>query len=110
MFAKIKDKTVSTAINMALNNYIKDYGEMLKFNLDSKHKSISMELMLEGEKESLTVNIDKYDLIKKENKYFLKIYTLNTSRKWINTIASTYLEGKEFEIPSNYAKMLEVII
>jgi hypothetical protein len=110
MFSKIKDRTVSTAINMAFNNYIKDYGEMLKFNLDSKNKSINMELMLDGEKESLLVNIDRYELLKREDKYFLKIYTLNTSRQWINTVASTYLEGKEFEIPSHYAKMLEVVI
>ena len=110
MLSKIKDKTVSTAINMAVNSYIKEYGEMLKFNLNSEQKSIDMEIMLEGEKESLLVNIDRYELTKREDKYFLKIYTLKTSRAWINTLASTYLEGKEFEIPSDYAKMLKVVI
>ena len=110
MFSKIKDRTVSTAIHMAVNNYIKDYGEMLKFDLDSDNKSINMELMLNGERESLLVHINSYELIRREERYILKIYSLKTSREWINTIASKYLENREFEIPSSYAKMLQAII
>ena len=110
MFAKIKDKTLSSGLRMAMNTKLKEYGKMLKLNLNSQEKSIEMELLLDGEKESLTVKVDNYILEEDQGKYFLKIYGVETSRAWINTIASSYLEGKAFEIPAEYAKMLKVIV
>ena len=95
---------------MAMNTKLKEYGKMLKLNLNSQEKSIEMELLLDGEKESLTVKVDNYILEEDQGKYFLKIYGVETSRAWINTIASSYLEGKAFEIPAEYAKMLKVIV
>ena len=110
MFKKIKDAALSKGVKIAINNYMKEYGEMLKLNLDSEKKSIEMEVMLEGEKEPLTVNVDKYEMTQNGGKYFLKIQGVKTSRAWINTVASSYLEGKTFEIPAEYAKMLKVIV
>ena len=110
MIKNIKDIALSKGIKIAINNQIKEYGKMLKFNLNSEQKSIDMELMLDGEKEPLTVNIKSYKLREESGKYFLEIHGINTSRAWINTVASSFLEGKTFEIPAKYAKMLKVVI
>jgi len=105
-----KDVALAQGAKMAINNQIKEYGEMLKLNLDSENKSIEMEVMLDGEKESLKVHVKKYTLLQEGDKHFLKIEGVKTSRAWINTVASSYLEGKTFEIPAEYAKMLKVVI
>ena len=110
MFSKFKDKSLSVAAKMAVNTQLKEYGKMLKLNLNSEEKSIELEVMLEGEKEPLTVKVENYALEEEKGKYFLKIYGVETSRAWINTLASSYLEGKSFEIPAEYAKMLKVIV
>jgi len=110
MLKKMKDAALSKGAKIAINNQIKEYGQMLKLNLDSEKKSIEMEVMLEGEKEPLTVNVQKYEMTQQGDKHFLKIQGVKTSRAWINTVASSYLEGKTFEIPAEYAKMLKVII
>ncbi len=110
ILSKMRDKTLSIAVKVAVNNYIKEYAEMLKFNLDSKSKSIEMEIMLEGERDTLMVNIEKYEITQEAEKYFIKIYNVKTSRKWIDTIASEYLNGRAFEIPASYAKMLQVVV
>ena len=110
MFGKLKDKTLSTGARLAINAQLKEYGTMLKLNLNSKEKSIELEVLLDGEKEPLTVKVDNYTLDEDQGKFFLKIYGVKTSRAWINTIASSYLEGKAFEIPAEYAKMLKVIV
>ncbi len=110
MLKKMKDAALSKGAKIAINNQIKEYGKMLKLNLDSEKKSIEMEVMLEGEKEPLTVNVQKYEMTQQGDKHFLKIQGVKTSRAWINTVASSYLEGKTFEIPAEYAKMLKVII
>jgi len=110
LFSKIKDKTLSAGAKLAINAQVKEYGKMLKLNLNSQEKSIELEVLLDGEKESLTVKVDNYTLDEDQGKFFLKIYGVQTSRAWINTIASSYLEGKAFEIPAEYAKMLKVIV
>jgi hypothetical protein len=110
MFKKMKDKAVSKGAKAAINTQIKEYGEMLKFNLNSADKSIEVEVMLEGEKEPLSVKVDRYEMIQENGKYYVKIYGVQTSRAWINTVASTYLEGKAFEIPAEYAKLLKVVM
>lgn len=106
----MKDAALSKGIKIAINSQIKEYGKMLKLNLDSQNKCIDIEVMLEGEHEPLSVHIGKYELTEERGMHFLKIHNVHTSRAWINTIASAYLEGKRFQIPSDYAKMLKVIV
>lgn len=110
MIKKMKDAVLSKAAKIAINYQIKEYGKMLKLNLDSKQKSIEMEVMLDGEHEPLSVHVKNYEMTEEDGRYLLKVYGVTTSRTWINTIASSYLEGKSFEIPAEYAKMIKVII
>jgi len=105
-----KDTVLSVWTRMAINYLINEYGEMLKLNLDSKNKNIEIEVMFEGEKEPLKVYIQKYAIMQEEKKHFVQIKSIQTSRTWLNTIASFYLEGKNIEIPSVYAKILKVLV
>ena len=96
----MKDAALSKGAKIAINNQIKEYGEMLKLNLDSEKKSIEMEVMLEGEKEPLTVTVEKYAMTQEGEKHFLKIQGVKTSRAWINTVASSYSAGISKVFPS----------
>ena len=110
MIRKMKDAALSKAAKAAINTQIKEYGRMLKLDLDSKSKRLSVEVMLEGEKEPLYVEVARYELCEEDGKHMLKIYGVHTSRAWINTLAGNYLEGKAFEIPAEYAKMLKMVV
>ena len=110
MFKKMKDAALSKGVKIAINTQIKEYGQMLKLNLNSEQKSIDMEVMLDGEHEPLKVHIKQYEMTEENGKHFLKIHGVTTSRAWINTVASSYLEGKRFEIPTEYARMLKVLV
>lgn len=110
MFQKMKDKALSKGLQIAINNQMKEYGEMLKFNLDSKSKTIELEIMLEGEKEPLHAKVNSYNLIEEQNKHYLIAKDIVTSRAWINSVASQFLSGQKFEIPTEYAKMLKLVV
>lgn len=110
MLSKIKDKTISKAIQVVIDSQIKKFGKMLKFNLDSKNKKIELEVMLDGEKEPLNVKINNYEIKEAEGKYHLIAKDITTSKKWINVIISEYLNEKKLEIPSKYLKILKLII
>jgi len=106
----MKDAALSKGAKIAINSQIKEYGKMLKLNLNSQEKSIEMEVMLDGEHEPLSVYVRNYELTEERGRHLLKVHGVSTSRAWINTVASSYLEGKAFEIPAEYAKMLKVIV
>jgi hypothetical protein len=110
MIRKLKDSALSKGTKTAINTQIKEFGRMLKFDLDSHTKSISLEVMLEGEKEPLEVYIGCYELSEEGGEYQLRLFDIRTSRSWINTVAVSYLEGKAFKIPEEYARVLKMVI
>ncbi len=112
MFGKIKDMTTSKTGKMAVNIYMenKGYGKMLKLNLNSKSKSIELEVMLNGEKEPLSVKVERYEVIEESGNHFLKVYGVQTSRAWLNILATSFLEGKSFEILEEHVGKLEMIV
>ena len=110
MLHKIKDVALSKTLKVAMNRMMKSYGEVLSFQIDSKTKSLKIEVMLEGEYDALDVDIAHYHLIKKEEGYFVSLKGIHTSRPWINTLATDYLEGKLFEIPSEYAGFVKSVL
>jgi len=105
-----KDKAVSMAIEKTVNYKIQEFGKMLKFNLDSKNKKMSLEIMLDGEKEELHVEVNNYMIHEEDEKSYLVAENITTSRAWINTVAAQYLSGQKFEIPTEYVKILKMVV
>ena len=110
MFQKMKDTALSKGAQVAINSQIETYGEVQHIYLDSKNKTIELEVLLDGEDEALKVGVSKYGLIEIDGKYQLKVSGVTTSRAWINTLAATHLEGKTFDVPSEYGKMLHGVL
>ncbi len=110
MFRGLKDKALAKSVEVAINLKIKEYGEMLKLNLDSKNKTIEFEIMLKGEKEPLTVFVNNYEISEENGKYFLYAKDIKTSREWINVVAENYLKGEKIELPEKIAKTLQILI
>ena len=106
----MKDATLSKGVKIAINRKVKEYGKMIKLNLDSDNKTIELELMLDGEKEPLHVKVNHYKLSHENGRHYLVAEDIVTSRAWINTVASQYLHGQKFEIPEEYAKLLKVVV
>ncbi|RUM76147.1 MAG: hypothetical protein DSZ12_02445 [Sulfurovum sp.] len=109
MFEKAKDLALSKGMQIAINSKISDYGKVQNLKVDSKNDSIELEVMLDGEVEPLFVTVGNYQLTNTGGQHQLKINDVITSRAWINTLASSYLEGKSFEIPEKYVSIIQSI-
>jgi hypothetical protein len=109
---ELKDSTISTVVQKTCNYYIKEFGEMLNFQLNSQDKSVTLEVMLKGEKEPLKATIKEYEIIEKNDKAYLRFEDIQTSREWINTVLETFVDkdDKKIEIPRQYVKLLGVVI
>lgn len=108
-FVGLKDKALSKGLEFAINLKIKEFGEMLNLKLDSQNKTISLELMLLGEKEPLNVEVGSYEISEEDGRFYLIAKDIKTSREWINIVAKNYLENQKFEIPENIAKTIKII-
>jgi hypothetical protein len=107
MLQTMKDKALSTGAIIAINQHINEYGSITNLSLNSKFKSIHMDVLLHGEKEPIEVQVENY-LFTEDNQ--LRISGVTTSREWINTLALNHLESKEFSLPSEYAQILKTIV
>jgi len=107
MLQKIKDVALSHGARISMNKQISEYGEIVKLNMNSKFKTMDMEILLDGEKESVKIQIEHYEITEENT---LKISGVTTSKAWITTLAHAHLEGKTFDVPDEYAKMLRAVI
>ena len=107
MLKTMKDKALSTGAKVAINQQIRNYGEVTQLQLNSKLKRINMDILLNGESESISVVIEYYEITEENN---LKIDGITTSREWIDQLIYTYVEGKEIPLQSEYATMLKALV
>ncbi|MBU2586454.1 MAG: hypothetical protein KKH32_14135 [Bacteroidetes bacterium] len=112
---KIIDKVSSYLFKKYINSKIKDFGEMLNFHIDSQNKSISLDVLLKGEKENINVIIEKYEVNYKDNTAYVKFKNITASREWIevlikNIAIPNYAPNNLIEIDSSYAKIIDLLI
>ncbi|MCK5677614.1 MAG: hypothetical protein KAH72_03985 [Flavobacteriaceae bacterium] len=61
-------------------------------------------------KEPLSAKVDRYEFVEEGGNHVLKVYGVQTSRAWLNVLASSFLEGKSFEIQEEYVWKLKMIV
>lgn len=83
---------------------------MLKLDIDSKSKSVVMEVLLKGEKEPIEIKVTKYEIRKDGDDYHLSVEKISTSREWMSALANQYLDGKSMPIPKNIANALKLFL
>ena len=67
----VKDSGASAAIQRWLAREVADYGEVLDFKINSRTRSAELHVMLKGEREKLTIQIDAYELISEDKDYIV---------------------------------------
>ena len=106
---KQKDSTVSFLAERALQHYLKRYGRMLKFYLDSRNKTAQCEILLAGEKDPITVLIQEYELKNTGTGTVIVIRKATASREWLHLVMQDFLLGKEFPLPDKFAPALKLL-
>ena len=105
----VKDSGASAAIQRWLAREMADYGEVLDFKISSRARSAELHVLLKGEREKLTVEIDEYELIPGEKDYIV-VKRARASREWVNAVLRNFVIGKRHEIPSQYSGMVKLVL
>jgi hypothetical protein len=107
-----KDIANSTIIKNGLNIFIKDFGEIENLKIDTRAKTITLELSLKGENQLVNVQILDYKFLKNNEttEYFFQVLDIEANRYWIDAILKSFVINREFKVPSELVLPLKIIM
>lgn len=100
MFGGIKDSLTSVAAKSLLASRIERYGKLLDLHISSREKSLSAELLLEGEEVPVKIHVRRYKITAKDGENYLTVESVVASRPWLQNLLEDLLVDKPLPIPA----------
>lgn len=100
MFNSLKDSLASTAAKSLLASRLDRYGKLTELRIRSREKSISAELVLEGEEIPVGIRIERYRVIVTEGGPAVVVESVTASRPWLQNLLEDLLLEKPLPVPS----------
>lgn len=107
---QVKDTGASTAIQRWLAKEMADYGEVIDFNINSGQRKAELHVLLKGERERLTVNIEDYEISTEGQESFIVVRRAHASREWVNAVLRNFVINKKHKIPDQYSSMARMVL
>ncbi len=100
MFSGLKDSLSSTAAKSLLASRIDRYGKLTDLRIRSREKTISVELLLEGEEIPVTLRVERYRITGTSGEHSLVVEAVSASRPWLQNLLEDLLIEKPLRVPS----------
>lgn len=110
LFNTGKDLAVSLTLKKVINMKINKFGEVSKLDFNTTNKTIDIEVNLKGEEKVLNVFVDQYNIQEENNKHYLIVDEIRSSKEWISSLLKKYVNNEKFELPNEYVKILKAVI
>lgn len=100
LFANAKDRLMEQAALSYLNSkIIAPFGRATSLRIDSKAKTLNLELELKGESSPVSIELMDYEILNEAGSYFIKVRQARTSREWLTALAEAQLCGRKLPVP-----------
>lgn len=100
MFSGIKDSLASTAAKSLLASRLDRYGRLTELRIRSREKTITAELLLEGEEVPVGIVVESYRITGKNGEYALVVSSVTSTRPWLQNLLQDLLLDKPMSIPA----------
>jgi|SRR6266850_5464980 len=99
-FRTAKDRLIESTAPAVLNETLmRPYGRITSLKIDSLEKTLRLEALLRGEKESICVDVLAYEIVQRNGQTSFIAKKIKTSRAWITTLAEQELIDRPIPIP-----------
>ena len=105
-----KDAGASAAIEHLLAKRLEPYGELKSLRLNSREKTIEIEVLLKGESEPLAVKVLQYELQITPEQDFLVVKRAIASREWVTALLQDFVVGRPQPLPHQHSKMVRLVL
>jgi len=102
----MKDRAIALLLKGVWNMKLAKIGKIKQLHLNSEDNKISMEILLQGEREPIWIEVERYEIVGDE----LYIKKLRSSKEWIEGVFENFLSQKPIKIPAQAARYLELIL
>lgn len=114
IFTEGKDKIISKGLKTFANIIINDYGKITDFAANTKNKTITLNVLLKGEKEDLQITFSNYSVISDDKNTYFQFDSIRTTREWLNIFfekkLSKILEENKIQIPGYIATSINILL
>ncbi|MFO7816908.1 MAG: hypothetical protein ACQES5_08360 [Thermodesulfobacteriota bacterium] len=108
--SRFKDYGISKGGEHVARHYLRDFGQVVRFNVNTQDKNVDLEVLLNGETAPIKAEFRNYAIEHDQNKSFISFQEVTTSREWMNAVGRKFFVGRKFEIPGEYARLLEKML
>lgn len=105
-----KDAGASIAIEHLLARQLEPYGELKDLKLNSRERTIHLEVLLKGETLPLGVDVLEYELQTAADQDFIVVKRVVASREWVTELLRNFLVGRRQPIPHQHSKMVRLVL
>lgn len=106
-----KDKTTSFGLKKYLNSNYGQYGEVRDISIDTSLKTIFLDALLNGEKETFTLKLINYNITERAGESYIRFKDVETSREWINLVIRNLvpqsIKDNGIKIPKEYESLIK---
>jgi hypothetical protein len=94
-----KDRVIEYAALSYLNTkLLPAYGRATSLEIDSKARTLRLNLELKGEPAPVELEITEYEISNEEGRFFAVVKGARTSRDWLTALARDQLCNRKFEL------------
>jgi len=105
----IRQEALSAAIRLIADRRLRGYGSLGDVHVDVKRRSLAVSVILDGETEPITLAAERYEIVCREGSHGIIVHGVTASRKWVENLARTFLEGRFIALPEAAAKALKCL-
>lgn len=110
MFGALARGAKESGIAMLIKKYVNDnfgqYGDITDCSIDTTLNKVTVQAMLKGEREKVTIQLEKYEIEQDGELSYIVLKRLSASREWVTLLLNKFLAGKRYKLPSAVSKLL----
>ncbi|MCX7069540.1 MAG: hypothetical protein NTW01_00900 [Gammaproteobacteria bacterium] len=102
----VKDGALALSLKAFVNDKLSAYGEIVDVTIDTAVNRLTARAMLKGERDPVTVTVERYEIESEGEERFIKLKTFTSSRSWLTQLLNKLLADKRYKIPTAVSKLL----
>ena len=107
LLGKAKDAAIAKAVLLLVRPKVERYGEILKFELNSKAKVMNGEVRLRGEDGCLVVSEAQYRVEHAGEDTVLIVHNIKVSKEWVQHLLEDFVPEIRLKIPKMVSQLID---